>query len=50
MPGTRVTWRAEVVGRGLYRLLQGTVARLMEKRDGDRLERLRGVFETVPVE
>ncbi|MDH3591897.1 MAG: SRPBCC family protein [Planctomycetota bacterium] len=42
--GTRVSWRANIEGRGLYRLLAGTVSRLLERRDGDRLERLRNAL------
>lgn len=40
-PGAEVRYRAEMKGRGLMRLMSGTINRMMAQEDADLLERLK---------
>ena len=43
--GTEVPYEAQIVGKGLFRLMSGTMNRRMAAEDSDSLDRLRGQVE-----
>ena len=43
--GTEVQYAAQMVGKGLFRLMSGTMNRMMAAEDSDILDRLRGQVE-----